>query len=266
MKFYLGVPRPLWLRQYPGIPYFISRRQMPKRKFPKAESSWALDSGGFTELQKYGKWTVEPKQYVEEVNKYAEFVGNLDWASQQDWMCEPIVISGGRVGPVFFEGTKLSVLEHQQRTVDNFLELDGRCSVPIIPVIQGFTMDEYHYCIDLFSKNGVDLTTRPVVGVGSICRRQATSEAAAIIKSIYDRGISIHGFGLKKEAVRKVKDYLTSADSMAWSFNARRLGKPTCDRLNGKTGQPIKNCANCYHAAYEWYRDILRIIKEGDEN
>lgn len=257
--FYLGAPNSAWLWTHPGIPLFVSRRQMPKVRFKRAVTDWALDSGGFTELQKFGKWTIDVFDYAILVNQYHREVGRLQWAAQQDWMCEPIVINGGVAGGQTFVGTGLSVRKHQELTVKNFLELDGLCNVPIIPVIQGFTQDEYHECIDLYRENGVDLSTYPTVGVGSICRRQASQEALDILRSISDRGIRIHGFGLKREALKNAHHFLRSADSMAWSFNARHAGT-TCGRINKRTGKPIKNCANCYHAAVEWYERTMEVI------
>lgn len=264
-KFYLGAPNSAWLWRHPGISLFVSRRQMPKRKFHRAVTDWALDSGGFTELQKFGKWTIGADEYAKLVNEYHAKVGRLQWAAQQDWMCEPIVINGGSVGGQTFVGTKLSVFEHQKRTVLNFLELEGKCKVPIVPVIQGYTKDEYHKCIDMFAVVGVDLTQYETVGVGSICRRQATDEAVEILESIAARGIRIHGFGLKREALKNVLGSLRSADSMAWSFNARH-SKTTCGRINRRTGKPIKNCANCYHAAVEWYEKTMSLIGMQDES
>ncbi len=260
-QFFLGAPNPAWLWRYPDVPLFVSRRQMPKSKFQRAVTNWALDSGGFTELQQYGMWTIDAHEYGVLIDRYHRNVGRLLWAAPQDWMCEPIVIHGGYVGGQRFAGTGLSVREHQIRTVENFLELEGSCQVPIIPVIQGFSIDEYHDCIELYVRNGVDLTTYPTVGVGSICRRQATQEACDILKSICQRGINIHGFGLKREALKNVVSSLVSADSMAWSFNARRAGPATCGKINSRTGEPIKNCANCYHAALEWYEKTMTMIQ-----
>jgi len=251
-KFYLGCPNSAWLSRHKGIPFFVSRNQMPKKRFKRAVTPWALDSGGFTELQREGTWTLPPKEYVSLVNLYSEEVGSLEWAAPQDWMCEPVVIKGGRAGNQKFKGTGLSVREHQKRTVDNFMELEDKCSVPIIPVIQGYTLEEYMYCVYLYDVNGIDVTDYPVVGVGSICRRQATQEAGEILKTLHNHGVSIHGFGLKRHSLRKSVQHLVSADSMAWSFNARHSGK-SCGKLSSRTGLPIKNCANCHHAAVEWY-------------
>lgn len=260
--FYLGAPNPAWLSRHAEAPLFVSRRQMPKKKFKKAVVRWALDSGGFTELQKFGKWTLTAKEYSVLVNTYADAVGSLDWAAPQDWMCEPAVINGGTMSGMRFAGTGLTVFEHQKRTVDNFLELRDMCDVPIIPVLQGFHPEEYQRCIDLYNENGVDLTSYPTVGVGSICRRQATQEAVRILKEVSSRGIPIHGFGLKRAALANALKYLVSADSMAWSYTARYAGPATCGKINARTGKPIKNCANCYHAAIAWYEKTMQLVAE----
>lgn len=260
-RFYLGAPSAAWLWTYPisavpelenpsikwpDIPLFVSRRQMPKKYPKRAVCNWAMDSGGFTELQS-GRWSIDAKQYAKQVEFYAEKVGRIQWVCQQDWMCEPVVIEGGHAYGKEWKGTKLSVSEHQKRTVQNFLELrDLISSVTVIPVIQGWQEHEYHDCIDMFQQNGIDLSQYDTVGVGSVCMRQATDEAASLIRSIAGRGISIHGFGLHAKSLSKIHSCLVSSDSMAWSRTARWGDLNRCDR-------PVKNCANCWHAAEEWY-------------
>jgi hypothetical protein len=85
MTFYLGTHHPSWLRQL-GIPLFISHRRLSGyRKLPKARGSWALDSGAFSELAQYGRWTFAPEQYVAAVRRYRDEIGKLAWAAPQDW-------------------------------------------------------------------------------------------------------------------------------------------------------------------------------------
>ena len=114
-------------------------------------------------------------------------------------MCEPIVIHGGQVGRMKFVGTHLSVQEHQRRTVANLMQLREMApDLPFIPVLQGYTLPEYERCADLYAAAGIDLTTEPLVGLGSVCRRQATKEAHAIVAALHRRGVTrLHGFGVK---------------------------------------------------------------------
>jgi hypothetical protein len=71
---------------------------------------------------------------------------------------------------------------------------------------------------------GVNLTAAPVVGIGSICRRQHTREAAHIIGTLAALGLKLHGFGLKTVGLRKTARMLISADSQSWSIGMWRQG------------------------------------------
>jgi len=67
------------------VPLFLSRRWLAGRKsLPRARGPWALDSGGFTELSTYGRWTLTPVDYAAEVRRYAGEIGNLAWAAAMD--------------------------------------------------------------------------------------------------------------------------------------------------------------------------------------
>lgn len=252
MRFYLGTHKPHWLATA-GVPLFVSRVQLKDRKsFPKAIAPWALDSGGFTELQKYGRWTITPEQYVTEVRRYRDAIGMLDWAAPMDWMCEPWIIAGGHRGTEYFVGTGLSVEEHQRRTVDNLLELRALApDLPFIPVLQGWTLADYLRCADMYAAAGVDLASEPVVGLGSVCRRQATTEIGQIVTTFADRGVRLHGFGVKTRGIAEYGDDLSSADSLAWSRGARY--EPP---LPGHTHQ---SCANCLDWALRWRQRVVAV-------
>jgi hypothetical protein len=250
--FFLGSHQPGWLGTA-GVPLFISDRRLRRyRTLPRAAAAWALDSGGFTELQYFGRWTVSPTEYADRVRRYRDEVGRLTWAAPQDWMCEPIVIAGGRLGPMRFAGTGLSVAAHQRRTVDNLLQLrETAPDLPFVPVVQGYTVDEYLTCVDLYARAGVDLTTEPLVGLGSVCRRQATGEAHTVIATLHRAGVTrLHGFGVKTLGLARYGHLLASADSLAWSLDARR--KPPLPGCNTH-----KNCANCLRYALAWRQRVL---------
>jgi hypothetical protein len=236
VRFYLGTHETSWLGRT-TVPLFISHGRLRKRKtFPRARGPWALDSGGFTELSTHGAWRFRPAEYIEAVERYEHEIGNLEWAAPMDWMCEPFVTAK----------TGLSVRHHQEMTVENLLELQGWG--PFIPVLQGFELDDYLRCVELYREAGVDLTTFPTVGIGSVCRRQHTDEIARIMAEVSSLGIRLHGFGVKTSGLPKYGHLLTSADSTAWSLDARYS-----DPLPGHTH---KNCANCIDYAMRW-RDRL---------
>lgn len=147
--------------------------------------------------------------------------------------------------------TGLSVTEHQHRTVANYLELRQLAPhLPFIPVLQGWHLADYLTCADLYQSAGIDLVGQPRVGIGSVCRRQATAPIAAIITTLAARGLRLHGFGVKTGGLDKYGHLLASADSMAWSYAARRS-----PALPGCTGH--KNCANCITYATRWRHRII---------
>ncbi|MFJ5883250.1 hypothetical protein [Kitasatospora cineracea] len=243
MRFFLGTHQVDWLART-TVPLFVSHRRLAgRRTLPRAAGVWALDSGGFTELSMHGTWRTEPAAYLAAVRRFADEIGNLAWAAPMDWMCEPWIV----------QNTGLSVVEHQRRTVDNLLNLRHAApDLPIVPVLQGWELDDYLRCADLYEKAGIDLTAEPVVGLGSVCRRQATGEAALIVSALADRGLKLHGFGFKVLGLRRAGRNLASADSLAWSFAARR--KPPLP------GHTHKNCANCLPYALTWRTRLLESL------
>lgn len=247
-NFYLGSHIVNWLWDE-EMTLFVSHRRLGRYKTLKpARKNWALDSGGFSELSMYGGWQTSQADYVRMVRRYHSEIGKLDFAAIQDWMCEPIML----------EKTGLSIRQHQERTVKSYLSLmDEAPDLPWLPVIQGWKLSDYRRCVDLYAKHGVDLDQLPVVGLGSVCRRQATSEALDIIRALSHDGLKLHGFGFKIGGLKEGRKYLASADSMAWSFDARRSPPlPGCKNH--------KNCANCKHFASRWLTKILRLIETGE--
>lgn len=252
MQFYLGAHQPGWLA-HAGVPLFVSHRRLSSYvRLPRARASWALDSGGFSELSMFGEWQTDPGEYVYYVDRYDREIGNLDWAAPQDWMCEPwIVAKTGR-----------TVREHQELTVENFVQLlrlwDGmqaqylrpidQHSCPFMPVLQGWSLTDYWTCVDLYAQAGIRLADYPLVGIGSVCRRQATGEIETIVRSL-GAVLPLHGFGMKIEGIARSARWLTSADSMAWSVAGRR-------ERGCATGHASE--ANCKRYALAWRDRVVR--------
>jgi hypothetical protein len=240
-RFYLGTHETSWLARL-DVPLFVSHRRLaPRRTLPVARVGWALDSGGFTELSMHGRWETEPTAYVDACRRYMAEIGRLEWAAPMDWMCEPFMLAK----------TGLTLDRHQALTVENLGVLRQFApDVPFVPVLQGWALGDYVACINRYAAAGVDLTAEPVVGVGSVCRRQSTSEIAAIFAELYRVGIRCHGFGVKTNGLGLYARHLTSADSMAWSYGARRA--PAME------GCTHRSCANCPRWALRWRTRLLR--------
>jgi hypothetical protein len=240
VRFYLGAHRPGWLATA-GVPLFVSRRTLaPVRALPRALAPWALDSGGFTELSLHGAWTMTPAAYAAEVRRFAAEVGRLDFAAPMDWMCEPAILAR----------TGLTVEEHQRRTIESYLTLSEIApELPWIPVLQGWSISDYWRHADAYEGAGIDLAKLPLVGVGTLCRRQAMTQAGAILSTLAAQGLRLHGFGFKASGLRENARYLMSADSLAWSMNARR--NPPLP------GHPHKSCSNCFEWAMGWRDELV---------
>lgn len=259
-----------------GIALFPSRTRLARRKsqYPHALYDFAIDSGGFTELKKFGKWRVSAQSYAEEIRRYRTELGaeRMLWAAPQDCMCEPWVIYGKNqhLSPVhddYFHGTRAlrglkpgdpeqdlttAVRIHQRLTVDNFLELARIApDVPFIPVLQGWTLEDYFHCKALYEQAGIDLLDYPVVGLGSVCRRQDTDEIARIVDALSSTGLRLHGFGVKTDGLAEYGDQLVSADSQAWSFGYRKRNI----KLSQCTHR-AQNCSYCLEGALDWYRRV----------
>lgn len=248
--FYLGTHEPHWL-SVPGEPLFISAIRLRKRApLSAARRDWALDSGGFTELNKHGRWGVGPEQYAGEVREWQRRYGRLQWAAIQDWMCEPFVL----------DKTGLTIQEHQRRTVQSWHDLNRIApDLPWVPVLQGWDLQDYLDHMRMYREAGVNLRAFPVVGLGSVCRRQGTVAAESIVGTLSRLGLNLHLFGFKTLGLRKCAHLCASADSLAWSFRARRAWQHDQVRLCG--GEHKGGCANCRAWAEQWRGRLLRSIE-----
>ena len=242
--FLLGTHEVHWLADpaftSTAVPLFVSHRRLSRRRtLPTAGTNWSVDSGGFSELQLFGGWRTTPTEYISAVHRYAQ-MGRLQWAAPMDWMCEPVMLAR----------TGLSVEEHQRRTVENFVLLRHRApDLPFIPVLQGWRIADYERCGRMYADAGIDLAAEPLVGLGSVCRRQATTEIADLVGCFADQRLRLHAFGSKTRGLALYGHLLHSADSLSWSYAARR-SPPLA-------GHTHKNCANCPDWALRWRQRLL---------
>jgi hypothetical protein len=239
MLFYLGTHETSWLART-AVPLCISRRRLARRKrLPRALGPWLLDSGGFSELSLSGSWQTTAAEYVRDVRRYASEIGNLTAAATQDWMCEPMML----------QRTGLTIREHQERSTASLLELRSRApELPWFPVLQGWHPEDYLRHVDGYERAGIDLSQEPLVGVGSVCRRQHAGVLEDVLYPLSRLGLRLHGFGVKRQGLARAREMLTSADSLAWSFHARRREPlPGCSH---------RSCANCLTYAMQWRADV----------
>jgi hypothetical protein len=117
--------------------------------------------------------------------------------------------------------------------------------------VQGYELDDYLRCRDLYARMGVDLTAEARVGLGSVCRRSATTEIARIAAALADEGLRLHGFGVKTRGLGMYAHDLVSADSLGWSYRGRHVAG---------CADSHKTEANCLRFATSWRDRVLARI------
>lgn len=225
MRFFCGLHQPSDAQHFEAC--FVSVNRLRARKGPFSVGDWIMDSGAFTEISTHGGYRHSVAEYAAQIRRWSGN-GRLLAAVSQDWMCEPWIVAR----------TGLSVAEHQRLTIERYdaLLAEDTAGVYILPVLQGYAPEDYVRHIELY---GDRLVLGAWVGVGSICKRNANPRAIeAVLLAI--RGarpdLQLHGFGLKASALRSalVFDLLHTADSMAWSYNARMQGRNANDWREAK--------------------------------
>jgi hypothetical protein len=197
---------------------FVSINVIKDRKSAFPVGKWIMDSGAFTTIAKHGGYPEPPETYAAHIRRWASN-GDLLAAVSQDYMCEKWML----------EKTGLTIEEHQRLTIERYdaIMAAGTNGVYLMPVLQGYDPIQY---VDHICMYGDRLGYGAWVGVGSVCKRNGSPRAIedvllAIKKERPD--LKLHGFGIKTTSLRSglVRELLHSADSMAWSFAARKKGK-----------------------------------------
>ena len=214
MKFYVGIHHPSKAHHVPRA--FISVNTIERRMSHFPVNDWILDSGAFTTIAKHGGFPSPPEKYAKVINRFRN-CGNLIAAVSQDYMCEPWML----------ERTGLDITTHQRLTILRYDRLRTIVGEIVMPVLQGYSPKDYANHV---SSYGSRLKEKAYVGVGSICKRQGNasfiSEVLTAILNVRP-DLRLHGFGVKTTSlqVTSVRDRLYSADSMAWSYAARKQGR-----------------------------------------
>lgn len=187
---------------------------------------WIMDSGAFTEIKNHGRYRHGVDEYAAEIRRWKDN-GNLLAAVSQDYMCEKDMLAR----------TGLTIEDHQRLTIERYdaLVAEGT-GVYILPVLQGYAPEDYVRHLDAY---GDRLAHGAWVGVGSVCKRNGDPAAIeAVLGEIYYHrpDLRLHGFGLKSTALKSpfVRAMLHTADSMAWSYAARKQGRNANDWREAK--------------------------------
>jgi hypothetical protein len=216
-----------------GLPVLISANAMPIARWTK-QQSWerrefigfeatnlshlnglevCLDSAGYVAMKRYRSfpWTV--RQYVELAASHP-----FRWFAAMDKCVERDIARN-----------RDEVLDRISGTLNLYRECRREAerhgiSDRLMPVLQGWTSDDYLRCLDRMPANPLG-----VMGVGSMCRREvAGSEGIVATLDAIDRALGpdpvrLHLFGVKTQGAEAVRGHprIASFDSQAYGSEAR---------------------------------------------
>lgn len=232
-EFYVGLHQPSDAKHFDCA--CISIRRLWNRRKPLGDVRVMVDSGAFMELLLHGEYRESVDTYAAELYRlHTAGVVKIVVAVAQDYMCEPFML----------EKTGMSVEDHQRLTIERYDALvqalenlfGGPPPFHVLPVLQGYSPDEYVRHIEAY---GARLTPGMWVGVGSVCKRNGNPSKVAAVLSAIKRvrpDLLLHGFGVKTTSLMNwiVRGLLHTADSMGWSFAARKQGRNANDWREAK--------------------------------
>lgn len=248
--FFIGLSNPAHAGNFERVCISINQIFRRKKKIECAEV--LVDSGAFTEISTHGHYRSSVKKYAESLRRLkSEGVVNIVAAVAQDYMCEPFILAK----------TGLTVEEHQRLTIERYddlvRELEGS-GIYVMPVLQGYAPADYARHVRMY---GDRLKPGMWVGVGSVCKRNGSPERIHDVLSAIHAvrsDLLLHGFGIKQTSLKHagVRALLDTADSMAWSYAARREGR---DRNSWKEAKGFsdKVSAIAARAPEPWQLSIL---------
>lgn len=221
MRFYIGISERSWATHFRRCMISVRRLARTVRDFDANE--WMMDSGAFTQITRFGHHE-SPAWYADQIRRWSR-CGQMVCAVAQDFMCEQPAL----------DATGSTVGEHIGLTVHYYVSLMEQFGwqppVHIMPTLQGYEVKDYLHCMRQY---GPLLKPNMWVGVGSVCKRNRNPQAILeVVGSIHRErpDLKLHGFGVKLTALKDpaIRNLLWSADSMAWSFNARINGRDQND-------------------------------------
>ncbi|MGO6879445.1 hypothetical protein ACC734_17040 [Rhizobium ruizarguesonis] len=244
VDFYPGLHQPADAKHFDSA--CISIKRLWRRLKAVLCSNVLIDSGAFSELFLHGRYRHGVGEYAAVLYRlFVDGVVQIRAAVAQDYMCEPFILAK----------TGLTIEEHQRLTIERYdalvAELERLFAGPvpfhIMPVLQGFAPQDYVNHIRMY---GDRLNPGMWAGVGSVCKRQGDPRSImAVLQAIASErpDLLLHGFGVKITSLLHpgVRALLATADSMAWSYAARKQGRDANDwREAERLVQRVRKTAN----------------------
>ncbi len=218
LHFYTGLHQPSDAQRFERCCLHVQR--LATRRKPLGCRALLLDSRAFNELRLFDHYRATPEAFADQIHRIADAaLAPRIVPVSQDYMCEPEIL----------RMTGLTIAEHQRLTIVRYDAIRQALdpALPLMPVLQGALPQ--HYVAHL-RQYGDRLHFGAWVGVGSVCKRNGhPREIAAVLRAIKAErpDLRLHGFGCKLTALSsaEVRAALWSADSLAWSYAARKQGR-----------------------------------------
>lgn len=166
-----------------------------------------VDSGGF---QATAAWDMDYPYEPKKLYDWAESLG-ADYVAAPDFACEP-------------ELHKSSVEQRMARTVEAHAYAynqykSGSYTFELVPVLQGYTAEQYRECIDWFESEGL---IRDYMAIGTVCKRESVDAIHDVLTAIETKlpNTDYHMFGMTLNAWkdRRLHGRFRSADTAAWNW------------------------------------------------
>ena len=191
-----------------GKKWNMTRTRLPEG-FP---DQLILDSGGYSFFSRWGDYPFSIEDYVSLAHLLQDQYP-LYRVATLDYPCEPDI-------------NRSHLMTNEDRitkTVYNAVSCyDADKTLPWLPVIQGYTLDEYLHCVDLYNEAGI---ISDYWAVGSLCSRKGELRSIKYLltnlKELALSNVKVHAFGLNIPYIKdpQIFDLLYSSDSAAWTFN-----------------------------------------------
>lgn len=231
-----------------NYPYVLVNFMTKNNKPPRCAKVLFVDSGGFSSSFICNGYNKSDREYLYFVKKT-----KAKYFALRDYPCEPQILRKYNV----------TVKDQILRTLDNHIKLldlleDYLLKAKPVPVLQGWEVEDYLFCIDLFREHGLVGNGFDYIAIGSLCRKNTTTQIKKIILTIRKElkdSIKLHCFGTKISVLNDLAVWkaVYSVDSMAWDFNAR--WKRYMEKIKASTFEASKEFAIDYLLKIEKLRN-----------
>lgn len=199
-----------------NYPYVLVNFMTKCNNPPTCSKTLFVDSGGFPSSFLYNGYNRSDDEYLYFVKK-----SNAAYFALRDYPCEPQIL---KKYDVTAKDQILRTVNHHIKLLDLIEDFD--ISAKPVPVIQGWEIDDYLFCIDIFREHGLIENGFDYVAIGSLCRRHAIHQIRKIILTVRNElrsSIKLHCFGTKISVLKDLAVWraVYSVDSGAWDFDAR---------------------------------------------